>query len=114
MCASIGAFVVGFRYRRRAGVGISSSRGGIRSSVNGTCGSIEIIDLVRKSSGVTMGAVRVENDLAADANTRKEAVRLDLKADLRGLSTSISSSCSGFVKALKSSSSNSMSGVNSG
>ena len=42
-----------------------------------------MIDLVRKSSGVIIGVVRFENDLAADLNARREAVRLDLKADLR-------------------------------
>lgn len=79
----MGAFVVGLRYRRSAGVGVSSSRGGIRSSVKGTCGSIEIIDLVRKSSGVIIGVVRAENDFAADRKARNEAVRFDLKADRR-------------------------------
>lgn len=81
--ASIGALVVGFRYRRRAGVGVSSSRGGIRSSVNGTRGSIEMIDRVKKSSGVTIGVVRAEKDRAADLRAFNEAVRFDLKADLR-------------------------------
>jgi hypothetical protein len=62
---------------------VSSSRGGIRSSVNGTRGSIKIMDLVRKSSGVIIGVTRVENDLAADLRALKEAVKFDLKADLR-------------------------------
>jgi hypothetical protein len=62
---------------------VSSSRGGIRSSVNGTRGSMEIMDRVKKSSGVTIGTVRLENDLAADLRAFKDAVRLDLKADLR-------------------------------
>lgn len=75
--------MVGFRYRLRAGVGVSSSRGGIRSSVNGTRGSMEIIDRVKKSSGVTIGVVNAENDRAADLSAFREAVRLDLKADFR-------------------------------
>lgn len=82
-CASIGALVVGFRYRRSAGVGVSSNRGGMRSSVNGTRGSMEMIDRVRKSSGSIVGVVRFESDLAAERNAFSEAVRFDLKADLR-------------------------------
>lgn len=58
-----------------------SRRGGIRSSVKGTFGSMAIIDLVRKSSGVIMGAVMFEMDFAADLNARKDAVKFDLKAD---------------------------------
>jgi hypothetical protein len=42
---------------------------------------MEIIDLVRKSSGVIMGAVMFEIDFAADLNARKDAVKFDLKAD---------------------------------
>lgn len=42
-----------------------------------------MIDLVRKSSGVIMGVVRLENDLAADLNALSEAVKFDLNADLR-------------------------------
>jgi len=42
-----------------------------------------MIDLVRKSSGVIIGVVRLENDLAADLNALSEAVKFDLKADLR-------------------------------
>jgi hypothetical protein len=45
---------------------------------------MEMIDRVRKSSGGIMGAVRLENDLAADLSARSDAVRFDLKADLRG------------------------------
>ena len=91
----------------------------MRSSVKGTCGSIEIIDLVRKSSGVIIGVVIDENDLAADRKARNEAVRFDLKADLRG-GESISIlgvSCSldwGLWKTLKSSSSMSISGADNG
>jgi len=73
--------VVGFKYRRRAGVGVSSNLGGIRSSVNGTRGSIEMIDRVRKSSGVIIGAVRLESDFAADRSAFNEAVKFDLNAD---------------------------------
>ena len=72
-------------------MGVSWSRGGIRSSVNGTCGSIEMMDRVRKSSGVIIGAVRLENDLAADLNALSEEVKFDLKADFRlGSSSGIS------------------------
>ena len=116
--ASMGAFVVGLRYLRRAGVGVSSSRGGIRSSVKGTFGSIEIIDLVRKSSGVIIGAVRLDSDLAADRNALSEEVRLDLKADLRrGASMTIWASFSplrGVWNTLKSSSSTSISWTDNG
>lgn len=79
----MGAFVVGFKYLRRAGVGVSSSSGGMRSSVNGTRGSIEMIERVRKSSGVIIGAVRLEKDLAAERSAFRDAVRFDLNADLR-------------------------------
>ena len=34
---------------------------------------------VRRSSGGTLGAVKLENDFAADFSTWREAVRLDLK-----------------------------------
>ena len=64
-------------------MGVSSKRGGMRSSVNGTRGSMEIIDRVRKSSGSIIGAVKLENDFAADRNAFNEAVKFDLKADLR-------------------------------
>ena len=91
----------------------------MRSSVNGTCGSIEIIDLVRKSSGVIIGDVRLENDFAADLKAFKEDVKLDLKADL---SLGASNSISGFLswlplgrwKTLKSSSSRMRSGADNG
>jgi hypothetical protein len=45
---------------------------------------MEMIDLVRKSSGVIIGVVRVENDFAACLKARRDAVRFDLKADFRG------------------------------
>jgi hypothetical protein len=82
--------------------------------VNGTRGSIEIIDLVRKSSGVIIGAVRDEIDLAADLKAFSEAVRLDLKADFRfGVSRPggglFSSFGGGFSNTLKSKSSKSSS-----
>jgi len=79
----MGAFVVGLRYLRKAGVGVSSRRGGIRSSVNGTLGSMVIIDRVKKSSGVIIGAVRLEIDFAADRRAFRDAVKFDLNADLR-------------------------------
>jgi hypothetical protein len=44
---------------------------------------MEMIDLVRKSSGVIIGVVRDENDIAADLKARNEAVKFDLKADFR-------------------------------
>lgn len=48
-----------------------------------------MIERVRKSSGVSIGGFRDENDLAADLRARNEAVKLDLNADLRlGVSTS--------------------------
>lgn len=114
----MGALVVGFRYRRKAGVGMSSSRGGMRSSVKGTLGSMAMIDLVRKSSGVIIGVVRLEIDLAADRRARSDAVRFDLKADFcRGagkISTFSLPLPSGFLKTLKSSSSISSTGSNNG
>jgi hypothetical protein len=121
-CASIGALVVGLRYRRRAGVGTSSRFGGLRSSVNGTGGSIDIIDLVRKSSGVIIGALRAESDMAADFKAFKEAVKFDLKkTDFRRVGSKSStavSSCSwnfgDLSKTLKSSSSKSKADLESG
>jgi hypothetical protein len=74
---------------------------------------------VRKSSGVIIGAVRLENDRAADLKAFNEDVKLDLKADWRlGASNSISGFFSSFScgrwKTLKSSSSTSMSGTDNG
>lgn len=76
-----------------------------------------MIDLVRKSSGVINGVVRLEKDFAADLKARNDAVRFDLNADFRrGASISMpptgnSSSCfsDGLWKTLKSSSSTSIS-----
>lgn len=94
--ASIGALVVGLRYRRNAGVGVSSNLGGIRSSVNGTRGSIVMIDLVRKSSGVIIGVVMLDIDRAAARSAFNEAVKFDLNADLRrGCGVCIRSDSSG-------------------
>lgn len=117
--ASMGALVVGFRYRRSAGVGVSSRRGGMRSSVKGTAGSMEMIDLVRKSSGVIIGVVMLDSDFAAYRSALREAVRFDLKADLRGgAATSMNESCSssrvGWLKTRKSNSSTSISGTDNG
>jgi hypothetical protein len=42
---------------------------------------MEMIDLVRKSSGVIIGIVRDEKDFAAYLKARRDAVRFDLKAD---------------------------------
>src|SRR5436305_1365793 len=75
---SIGALGAGLRYRRRAGVGVSSSGNGRLSSVY--CGVIESMDRVRKSSALT-GAVKLENERAADLRTRNDAVRLDFRED---------------------------------
>jgi hypothetical protein len=117
----MGAFVVGFRYRRNAGVGVSSSRGGMRSSVKGTCGSIVIMDLVRKSSGVIRGVVSDENDFAAERKARSEAVKFDLKADFRGMGIAsvdildlLSGWSCGFWKTRKSNSSMLIAGDNNG
>lgn len=102
--------MVGFKYRRSAGVGVSSRRGGILSSVNGTRGSSVMIDLVKKSSGRMVGAARLEMLFAAERRARREAVRLDLNADL-GLGDGVSSFlsfASGLVKTRKSSSSTSI------
>ena len=40
-------------------------------------------DRVRKSSGWTEGVVKVETDCAADLMARRDAVRFDLKDDLK-------------------------------
>jgi hypothetical protein len=40
-------------------------------------------DRVRKSSGCTEGVVNVETDWAADLIARRDAVRFDLKDDLK-------------------------------
>ena len=69
-----------------------------------------MIDRVRKSSGVIIGVVRLENDLAADLRARRDAVKFDLKADFLRVdstpTTDFSSSFSrDFWKTRKSSSS---------
>lgn len=95
-------------------MGASSNLGGIRSSVNGTRGSIDMIDIVRKSSGIIIGAVIFEIDLAADLRALRDAVRFDLNVNLRTVddgSTSVLSSslftvCSNVVES-RSSTSNS-------
>ena len=84
-CASIGAFVVGFKYLLNAGVGVSSRRGGILSSVKGTRGSSVMIERVRKSSDLIVGAARLLSAVAADLSARSDAVRFDLNADFLGL-----------------------------
>ncbi len=63
---------------------MSSKRGGIRSSVNGTWGSIDMMDIVRKSSGMMSGDVMLEIDLAAYLRALRDAVRFDLNVNLRG------------------------------
>ena len=87
-----------------------SRRGGIRSSVNGTLGSIEMIDLVKKSSGGIEAAVRFEMVFAADLSARSDAVKFDLNADFfLGLGSSSTGSLSESAKTLKSNSSTSTS-----
>ena len=95
--------LVGFRYRRIASLGSSSSTGGLLSSVNGTLGSIVSIDLVRKSSGGIEEVVNVDKDLAAERNARSDAVRLDLKTDLNGVVDGVRLSAGRVGLALKSS-----------
>lgn len=58
-----------------------------------------MIDLVKKSSGGIIGIVELENDLPTDLKARKDAVRFDLRADLRGgeISVSCISSSSGSM-----------------
>jgi hypothetical protein len=43
-----------------------------------------MIDIVRKSSGMTSGAVILEIDLAAYLKALRDAVRFDLNVNLRG------------------------------
>ena len=43
-----------------------------------------MMDRVRKSSGMTSGAVMLEMDLAAYLRAFRDAVRLDLNVNLRG------------------------------
>jgi hypothetical protein len=91
----------------------------MRSSVNGTRGSIDIIDLVRKSSGVIIGGLRDESDLAADRKAFKEAVRFDLNADLcligsNSVGRSFTLSSDGLWNTRKSKSSMSMSANDNG
>lgn len=56
----------------------------MRSSVNGTCGSMVRIERVRKSSAGIEGIFMVEKDLAALRSARRLAVKFDLNADLNG------------------------------
>lgn len=65
----------GFRYRRSSGDGRPSRCLGRISLVNLGASS----DRVRKSSGGTLGAVKLENDLAAVLSAWSDAVRFDLK-----------------------------------
>jgi hypothetical protein len=87
---------------------MSSNLGGIRSSVNGTWGSMEIMDLVRKSSGLSIGVLMLEIDIAADFKAFSDAVRFDLNADFREgndffMPDSGPSPSAGIAKTLKSS-----------
>jgi len=98
---------------------MSSNLGGMRSSVNGTWGSIDMMDIVRKSSGMTSGAVILEIDLAAYLRAFRDAVKLDLNVNLRGgIDGSVLSSWTsvliGFPNTIELSSSVSISGPDSG
>lgn len=76
-----------------------------------------IIDLVRKSSGVIIGAVMFEMDFAADLNARRDAVKFDLKADFWrsvGISPSFWRSLFSFPNTRKSISQESRSGSDKG
>jgi hypothetical protein len=76
------------------------------------------IDLVRKSSGGMEGKFNDEKDRAAWRKARSEAVRLDLKADFKGLNGDLippSRPCVGDLSnTLKSNSSISTSGLDNG
>lgn len=64
----------GFRYRRSSAEGVPVICFGRISLVNFG----DNRDLVSRSSGGTLGAVKFENDFAADLSAWKDAVRLDL------------------------------------
>lgn len=83
-CDSSLAVCVGFKYLRMAADGSSSNVGGMRSSVKGTFGSKANMDRVRKSSAGTEGMFMAEKERAAFRSARRLAVKLDLKADLKG------------------------------
>lgn len=83
-CDSSLAVCVGFRYLRIAADGSSSNVGGMRSSVKGTFDSKVRMDRVKKSSAGTEGMFMAEKERAAFRNTRRLAVRFDLKASLNG------------------------------
>ena len=72
--------MIGFRYRRKAGSGVSSDGRGRLSSVN--CGEMDSRDRDKKSSGGTVGTAKLEKDWAAERILRNDAVRLDLNDDL--------------------------------
>ena len=76
--------MVGFKYLRNEGVGISSNIGGIRSSLNGTRGSKDGTDFWRSSSSVIIGVLMLEMLFAADRKAFKDSVRFDLRTDRRG------------------------------
>lgn len=48
------------------------------------------IDRVRRSCGGIEEAVKAESDRAADRNARRDAVKLDVNADLSGMNTVVS------------------------
>ena len=79
-CNSAGEAMKGFRYLRKAGSGMWTDGSGRRSSVN--CGELSNRDPARWSFCRITGAVKLENDAAADLRIRREAVRLDLNDDL--------------------------------
>jgi len=73
--------VIGLRYRRSSGVGTSSSKGGILSSVNGILGSV-MMERWRKSSAIIGGPVKFDRDRADERaaifRARSDAVIFDL------------------------------------
>ena len=72
---------MGFRYRRRAGSGGRGDGEGRRSSVKG--GEMGSNERVRYSSLETAWAPKLERERAAERSRANDAVRLDLKPDLR-------------------------------
>lgn len=74
--------MIGFKYRRKAGDGVSFMGGGLRSSV--IFGVMVKNERLRKSSGWTEGDAKVETVCAADLIARSEAVRFDLNDPRRG------------------------------
>ena len=72
---------MGFKYRRRAGSGGRVDGEGRRSSVKG--GEMGSNERVRYSSRETAWTPKLETERAAERSRANDAVRLDLKPDLR-------------------------------